>query len=157
MAPSHSSTPTGWREWVRLPDIGVRWIKAKVDTGAQTSALHASDIIEFERDGSDWVRFTVHPWQESELESVTVELPVHGRRIVRSSSGHAEPRLVVLMSVLLCGRKVRAEVTLTSRESMVFRMLIGREALQHGFVVHPAASYLGGRPKRSVRRRNRGH
>lgn len=154
--PDHSSTFTGWREWVSLPDVGVSWMKAKIDTGAQTSALHTTRVEEFERDGADWVRFAVHPWQDSELDEVVVERPVHDRRTVRSSSGHSQDRLVVLMDVTLCGRTIPAEVTLTSREEMVFRMLIGRQALRQGYVVDSGASYLGGRPDRVVRRRNRG-
>lgn len=132
------------------------WLKAKIDTGAQTSALHTTSVDEFERDGVDWVRFTVHPWQDSELDEAVVERPVYDRRIVRSSSGHAQERLVVLLDVVLCGRTVTTEVTLTSREEMVFRMLIGRQALRQGFVVDPAASYLGGHPDRATLRRNRG-
>lgn len=154
--PDHSSTFTGWREWVGLPEIGVSWLKAKIDTGAQTSALHTTQVSEFSRDGEDWVRFTVHPWQDSELDEVVVERPVHDRRTVRSSSGHSQDRLVVLMDIALCGRTIPAEVTLTSRDEMVFRMLIGREALRQGYVVDSNASYLGGRPEASIRRRNRG-
>lgn len=154
--PTYSSTFTGWREWVALPEIGVSWLKAKIDTGAQTSALHATKVEEFTRDGADWVRFTVHPWQDSELDEVVVERPVHDRRAVRSSSGHSQDRIVVLMEVTLGGRTILAEVTLTSRDEMVFRMLIGREVLRQGFVVDSAASYLGGKPPRTVRRRNRG-
>lgn len=130
-------------------------MKAKIDTGAQTSALHTTDVVEFERDGEDWVRFTVHPWQRNDLDAETVELPVHDRRSVRSSSGHSEARLVVAMDLVLAGRTVRAEVTLTSRHEMVFRMLVGREVLRHGYVVDSGASYLGGRPERGVRQRNR--
>lgn len=152
----HSSTLTGWREWVRLQGLGVPWIKAKIDTGAQTSALHATDIAEFERDGASWVRFTVHPWQESEADATVVELPVHDRRVVRSSSGHAQERPVVLADVQLAGREVHAELTLTDRDEMVFRMLIGRELLRQGFIVDSAASFAGGKPPRGVRRRNRG-
>ena len=132
------------------------WLKAKIDTGAQTSALHTTRLEEFERDGEDWVRFAVHPWQDSELDEVVVERPVHDRRTVRSSSGHSQDRLVVLLDVTLCGRTIQAEVTLTSRDEMVFRMLIGREALRRGYVVDSAASYLGGRPGAATRRRNRG-
>lgn len=154
--PSYSSTPTGWREWVGLPGIGVPWVKAKVDTGAQTSALHATGIEEFERDGEPWVRFFAHPWQAVDSDEVEVELPVHDRRTVRSSSGHAQERLVVLMDIRLAGRTVPAEVTLTDREEMVFRMLIGRETLQRGFLVDSASSFLGGKPPRAIRRRNRG-
>lgn len=139
-----------------LNGIDVPWIKAKIDTGAQTSALHATDITEFSRGGAGWVRFTVQPWQVTDDDAVTVELPVHDRRTVRSSSGHAQERPVVLMEVGIVGRTIEAEVTLTDREEMVFRMLIGREALRRGFVVDSAASFLGGKPPRAIRRRNRG-
>lgn len=132
------------------------WLKAKIDTGAQTSALHTTSVEEFERDGADWVRFTVHPWQDSDLDEVVVERPVFDRRTIRSSSGHAQDRLVVLMDISLCGRTTTTEVTLTSREEMVFRMLIGRELLRKGYVVDSALSYLGGEPGQAVRRRNRG-
>ncbi|GAA1584907.1 ATP-dependent zinc protease family protein [Leucobacter aridicollis] len=152
----YSSTLTGWREWVSLPGIGVPWIKAKIDTGAQTSALHAGNITPFERDNEAWVRFTVQPWQQGELDEVEVELPVHDRRTVRSSSGHTQDRLVVLMDLGLVGRVVPVEVTLTDREEMVFRMLIGREALKQGYVVDSGASFLGGRPAAKIRKRNRG-
>ncbi|WP_336660453.1 ATP-dependent zinc protease family protein [Leucobacter sp. USHLN153] len=154
--PDHSSTLTGWREWVRLTGIGVPWIKAKIDTGAQTSALHATEIEEFDRSGEPWVRFLVQPWQVDDEDAVAVELPVHDRRTVRSSSGHAQLRPVVMMRIGLAGRGITAEVTLTDREEMGFRMLIGREALRQGFVVDPAASYVGGKPVRQIRRRNRG-
>ncbi|NLA64979.1 MAG: hypothetical protein GX862_03435 [Leucobacter sp.] len=154
--PDHSSTFTGWREWIALPEIGVSWLKAKIDTGAQTSALHTTNVEEFVRDGAEWVRFTVHPWQDSELDEVVVERPVHDRRAVRSSSGHSQDRIVVLLDVTLCGQTQSAEVTLTSRDEMVFRMLVGREVLRRGYAVDSAASYLGGRPPREVRKRNRG-
>jgi len=153
--PSHSSILTGWREWVSLPELGVSHIKAKIDTGAQTSALHAEDIEPFTREGAPWVRFTVHPWQHNDLDPVRIEAPVHDRRVVRSSSGHAQERFVVLSDVELSGRRITAEFTLTSRHEMVFRMLIGREALRQGFLVDPASSYLGGKPEAKIRRRNR--
>ncbi|MGO3147424.1 MAG: ATP-dependent zinc protease family protein [Leucobacter sp.] len=152
----YSSTLTGWREWVSLPEIGVPWIKAKIDTGAQTSALHADGITEFERDGVSWVRFTVHPWQVGTEDAVTVERPIHDRRTVRSSSGHTQDRLVVLMQLELVGREITVEVTLTDRDEMVFRMLIGREALQQGYVVDSGRSYAGTKPPREIRRRNQG-
>lgn len=154
--PSHSSTLAGWREWVQLPDIGVPWIKAKLDTGAQTSSIHAHDTEVFERDGVDWVRFRVRPWQLSTDDEVTVECPLHDRRRVRSSSGHVEERFVVRMHVVLVHREVEVEVTLSNRDQMGFRMLIGREALQNGFDVTSSRSFLGGRAPRSMRRRNKG-
>lgn len=153
---THSNTLTGWREWVSLPDLGVDWIKAKIDTGARTSSLHAFDIQEFERDGEAWVRFRVKPWQDSQEDAVVVESPIHDRRAVRSSSGHAQERLVVQLMILLVDREVMAEVTLSNRDEMGFRMLIGREALRRGYVVDPARSFLGGRAPREARRRNRG-
>ena len=150
--PLHSNTLAGWREWVAIPEIGVDWIKAKIDTGARTSSLHAFDLEE----GGDTVAFWVHPWQESERDAVKVECPIFDRRIVRSSSGHSEERIVVLMDLVLVGRAVTAELTLTNRDAMGFRMLIGREVLRQGFVVDPARSFLGGRAPRPVRQANRG-
>ncbi len=139
-----------------LPDLGVDWIKAKVDTGARTSSLHAFDIHEFTQDDQPWVRFKVKPWQDSQEDAVIVESPVHDRRAVRSSSGHAQERLVVELLIRLVDREVLAEVTLSNRDEMGFRMLIGREALRQGFAVDPARSFLGGRAPREARRRNRG-
>lgn len=141
---------------MQLPDVGVPWIKAKLDTGAQTSSLHAYRITVFGRDGADWVRFHVRPWQESNEDEVVVECPVHDRRRIRSSSGHVQHRFVVLMRVVLVGREVLAEVTLSNRDQMGFRMLIGREALRHGIDVTSGRSFLGGRAPREARRRNRG-
>ncbi|WP_353808078.1 ATP-dependent zinc protease family protein [Agromyces sp. SYSU T00194] len=154
--PPNSSTIAGWREWVALPGIGVPWIKAKLDTGARTSALHAFEVEEFTRNGVDHVRFGVHPWQETDADAVVVESPVHDRRSVRSSSGHVDERIVVLMDLVLLGRTMTAEVTLTNRDQMGFRMLVGREALRQGFLVDPGASFVGGRAPRAARRRNRG-
>ncbi|TNM38574.1 hypothetical protein FHP29_15185 [Nocardioides albidus] len=159
MPTPHSSSPSavaGWREWVRLPGLGVGPVKAKLDTGARTSALHAFDLEEFERDGAPWVRFSVHPWQRSAEDAVLVESPVHDRRTVRSSTGHAQERIVVLTEIELLGQTVSTEVTLTRRDEMGFRMLVGREALRQGFLVDSGRSYLGGRPPRKVRRKNRG-
>jgi len=141
---------------VQLPDVGIPWIKAKLDTGAQTSSLHAHKITRFERDGIEWVRFRVRPWQESLEDEVEVERPIHDKRKVRSSSGHVQDRYVVTMRVILVGREVDAEVTLTNRDQMGFRMLIGREALRSGFVVSSAQSFLGGKAPQKTRRRNRG-
>jgi len=155
----HSSRPVvraGWREWVGLPDLGVEHIKAKLDTGARTSALHAFDLHEFERDGVAWVRFSVHPWQESSEDAHTVELPVHDRRTVRSSTGHVQQRYVVRMRLRLLDQTFPVDVTLARRDAMGFRLLIGREALRRRFVVDSGGSYVGGRPPKQVRRRNRG-
>ena len=152
----HSNTLAGWREWVQLPDVGIPWIKAKLDTGAETSSIHAADIEAFERAGDDWVRFRGRPWQKAADDQVVVECPIHDRRRVRSSSGHVQERFVVLMRVQLVDREVTAEVTLTNRDSMGFRMLIGRQALRQGFDVTSSRSFLGPRAPRPVRRHNRG-
>ena len=155
--PHHSNTVVGWREWVGLPQADVAWIKAKLDTGARSSALHAVGIREFERDGAPWVRCRVHPWQRSIADSAVIELPVHDVRRVRSSSGHSERRYVVLMRISIAGREITTEVTLTNRDKMGFRILIGREALRQGFVVDARRSFVTGRAPKQVRRRNRGH
>ncbi|HMM97157.1 RimK/LysX family protein [Phycicoccus sp.] len=156
MTDSHSYTLAGWREWVSLPALGVPWVKAKLDTGARSSAVHAFDLEDLERDGRRWARFSIHPWQRSSADAVQCECPVLDVRGVRSSSGHAEERLVVAMDLVLMGREVAAEVTLARRDEMGFRMLVGREALRQGFAVDPGRSYLGGRPPLAMRRRNRG-
>lgn len=146
----------GWREWVALPDVGITHVKAKVDTGARSSALHAHHQVEFERDGIAWVRFAIHPWQRTASDEVVVELPVHDRRVVRSSSGHRTERLTVVTAMVIAGVGVDAEITLTRRDEMGFRLLVGRQALRQGFVVDAARSYVGGRPSKEVRQRNRG-
>jgi hypothetical protein len=141
---------------VSLPGADVPWIKAKLDTGARSSALHAFDLHELDRDGEEWVRFSIHPWQRSGEDALALDCPVHDRRAVRSSTGHAEERIVVLMDVELVGRRITTEMTLSRRDEMGFRMLVGRQALRQGFVVDSSRSYLGGRPAPAVRRRNRG-
>lgn len=138
-----------------MPKIGIPWIKAKIDTGAQSSALHAYELEEFTRDGADWVAFSIHPWQRSDREPHDVQLPVFDRRVIRSSSGHTEERFIVSVPIILVGRQIDALVSLTNRDEMGFRMLIGREALRQGFIVDPAQSYLGGRPPRAIRTKNR--
>ena len=152
----YSNTIAGWREWVSLPGVDVPWIKAKLDTGARTSSLHAFDLEEVQHGEESIVRFGVHPWQNSDEDAVVVECPVHDRRTVRSSSGHSEERIVVLMDVTLHGRTRTVEMTLSNRDEMGFRMLIGREALRDGFLVAAGESFLGGRAPRRVRRQNRG-
>lgn len=154
---SHGAVAVGWREWVGLPDWGVDSLKAKIDTGARTSALHAFDLELFDRDDAEWVRFGVHPWQKSDGDPIVVEAIRIDHRTITSSSGTRTERPVVAALMRLGGRDITAEITLTRRDEMGFRMLVGREALAQGFTVNPAASYLGGRPPKSIRRRNRGH
>lgn len=146
----------GWREWVGLPQAGVEWMKAKIDTGARSSSIHAFDLEAYLRDGADWVRFSIHPWQRSDDDVAEVSLPVLDTREVRSSNGQVEKRYAVAMDVTLAGRTITTVMTLSNRDEMGFRMLVGREALERGFLVDSSLSYAGGRPKRVVRRKNWG-
>ena len=140
----------GWREWLELPELGIRHIKAKVDTGARTSALHAFYNEVFERDGREWVRFGVHPVQGSNDPEIHCEAPIFEWREVTDSGGHKERRPVIETSVRLGSEMKTIEMTLTDRDTMKFRMLLGRTAIKNGFVVAPGRSYmLGGKPKSS--------
>ena len=145
----------GWWEWATLPDLDLPPMKAKLDTGARSSAIHAYEVEELDRHGETWVGFEIHPWQRSELDAVRIERPVIDRRVVRSSTGHEEERLVVATTLTIVGLDLRAELTLANRDEMGFRMLVGREALRGALLVDPGRSYLGGRPSRATRRRNR--
>jgi hypothetical protein len=146
--PAHS---LGWREWVGFPDHGVEWVKAKVDTGARTSSLHAFGLRRFEVDGAPWVSFEIHPWQRSTADSVTVEAPIFDERLVRPSTGEPQLRPVVKLPVLIADSVRTVELTLTRRDTMGFRMLLGRQALRGRFIVDPGRSYLGGRPPKATR------
>ncbi|MBB3169592.1 ATP-dependent zinc protease family protein [Simiduia aestuariiviva] len=131
----------GWREWVALPELGIKNIKVKVDTGARTSALHTFAMEFFERDGEEWVRIGVHPIQKSDREWFT-EARVIDKRVVRDSGGHEELRPVIETQVCLGDYQFRAELTLTSRDNMKFRMLLGRKALENRFLVDSQGSYM---------------
>jgi hypothetical protein len=145
----------GWREWVAFPEWGLEAVKAKIDTGARTSAIHAYDIEEFERDGLRWVRFEIHPWQRNADDARMVEAVLVDQRHVTSSSGSKSLRPVVRAVIDLAGAPHEVEITLTRRDEMGFRMLLGRKAMAGHYVIDPSLSYATGRPERSVRRRNR--
>ncbi len=138
----------GWREWVALPDLGVSTVKAKVDTGARSSSLHVVGLEEFEKEGSIWVRFRIHPRQRSSEVSVSAEAPVLERRSVRSSSGKASVRPVIITHISLLNVTWPIELTLSRRDEMGFRMLLGREAFRGQFLVDASNSYYGGKPVR---------
>ncbi len=138
----------GWREWVKLPDLGVDIIKAKVDSGARSSSLHAVNIKKFTRDGEKWVRFQIHPLQRTSDKTISAEAKLLDIRTVRSSSGKAELRPVILTHITLHGTTWPIELTLASRADMGFRMLLGREAFRGRFLVDAANSYYSDRPKR---------
>lgn len=134
----------GWREWVALPRLGVPYIKAKVDTGARSSALHASDVRPFQRDGETWVQFRIQPLQREARSSVLVEAPLVDERWVRSSTGRPTLRPVIKTTITLGGRSWPIEITLVRRDLMGFRMLLGRQAIRNRFLVHPGRSFLAG-------------
>jgi hypothetical protein len=134
----------GWREWVGLPALGIDAIKAKVDTGARTSALHAYYVKPFEKDGKPWVKFGLHPLQQDSLTCIECEEPVKDVRMVTDSGGHKEQRVVIETTLLINGMALPIEVTLTDRENMRFRMLLGRSALKLGFWVDSSKSFLLG-------------
>ncbi len=142
----------GWREWVALPDLGVPMIKAKVDTGARSSAIHVSEMEAFRKRGREMVRFVIHPEQRNSTKSVWAEAEVFEWRRIKSSGGHASRRAVILTTVELLGQGWEIELTLASRDTMGFRMLLGRQAIRGRMVVDPGASYYGPRPRKRARR-----
>jgi hypothetical protein len=140
------TTPTvGWREWVGLPDLGIDAIKAKLDTGARSSTLHAWDVDIVDRPhAGPAVRFVLHPRQRDRSLTVAAEAPLVGWRDVRSSNGTRERRPVIRTPVVISRQRIDIELTLTRRDEMGFRLLIGRQALRRRFVIDPARSFAGG-------------
>ena len=137
----------GWREWVSLPELGLAWIKAKVDTGARTSALHAFEVEEYREGGVKMVRFSLHPLQKRDDIVQVCTAPVVDERVVSDSGGHREKRYVIKTPVRLGEHEWPIEITLTNRDTMLFRMLLGRTALERRFLVQSEASFLFGQPK----------
>ena len=135
----------GWREWVGLPGLGINRIKAKVDTGARTSALHGFAIEEFEESGIRRLRFRIHPQQRNLEKQVECVMDIADRRVVRDSGGHEELRWVIRTDILIGPHRWPAEFTLTSRDDMLFRMLLGRTAMAGRAIVNPSKSYLMGK------------
>ena len=138
----------GWREWVQMPEFGVTEIKAKVDTGADNSSLHAFNIVRSERDGVPYVSFEIHPRQRKHHPSIVCEAEVVKERKVRNPGGRTEMRPVIRTRLKVAGREFEALINLTTRDEMTFRMLLGRRSIRTEFLVDPGHSYLGGRPAR---------
>lgn len=135
----------GWREWVGLPELGVAWVQAKVDTGARSSSLHAWDVRVDEE--VEVVRFAVHPFQQDDDFTVPVTASLVDVRDVRSSNGEVERRPIIATRAVIGGVVAPIELSLANRDEMGFRMLLGREALRGRFFVEPGRSFLGGGTK----------
>ncbi|MBE9062598.1 RimK/LysX family protein [cf. Phormidesmis sp. LEGE 11477] len=132
----------GWRERVALPDLGITSVKVKIDTGARSSALHAFDIEYFKKDNIDYVRFKVHPSQRDKDKIIPAEARLLDIRPVRNSGGRSESRPVIETTVTLNQQSWPIELTLTNRDVMGFRMLLGRQALRQKFLVDSGRSYV---------------
>lgn len=149
MSKSDKKMLLGWREWLSLPELGIPAIKAKIDTGARTSALHTFELAPFEIEGQLHVRFGIHPLQKKAAPAIHAVAPVIDQRLVRDSGGHVEERYVIETSVTAGEDTWPLEITLTNREDMTFRMLLGRTALRKRILVDPGRSFLLGRSLRA--------
>jgi hypothetical protein len=133
----------GWREWVGLPELGIEKIKAKIDTGARTSALHAFSLKPFvDKDGKHKITFEIHPFQHDTTKLITCTADITDKRPVTDSGGHTEERYVIMTPLTIAGQTWPIEITLTERETMLFRMLLGRSALRKRYIVNPARSFV---------------
>lgn len=140
----------GWREWIALPEFGIDAIKVKVDSGARTSALHATKIRYIEdENGKTWVSFVITS-QLKPRTSIRVRAPLVEQRHVKSSMGHASIRPVILTTIRLGEQTWPTEVTLVNRDPMGFRMLLGRRALKGRFIIHPARSFIQSQPREDI-------
>jgi len=141
----------GWREWVSLPELGIARIKAKIDTGARTSALHAFEVRPYRENGRDRVEFRMHPVQKNNDTVVTCTADVLDRRKVTDSGGHSEERFVIRTELKIGRYHWPIEATLTARDDMLFRMLLGRTAMKGRAQVDPARSYVVGKKKKAAK------
>ena len=151
--PTRPLRTIGWRERLALPDMGIPEVKAKVDTGARSSSLHAFNMEFFKRRRVEYVSFNVHPKQRDSKLTRHVEVPVLEHRHVRSSSGHSASRPVIRTRVELFEESWEIDLTLASRDEMGFRMLLGREAIRGRFLVDSEKSFYNGSPPKSNKSR----
>ena len=136
----------GWREWIQLPSLLELPIKAKIDTGARTSAIHAFNISRIEVDGVPWVQFGVHPVQRLRHPAIRCRAPLLDQRMITSSNGQKQLRYVIRTMAAIGNIRWSIELSLADRDQLGFRMLLGREALRRRFVIDPAGSFrLSGR------------
>jgi len=140
----------GWKEWLALPHLDIPAIKAKIDTGARTSALHAFQIEPMYIKNALWVKFGIHPVQRRKDIALFCEAPVVDQRDVKDSGGHIENRFVIATPVAIKGRQWVIEITLTHRDDMLFHMLLGRTALADHCIVDPGRKYLTGRKLKKI-------
>ena len=143
----------GWREWVGLPELDLPEIKAKVDTGARTSTLHAFELHTFSEGGKPRVRFKMHPLQKDSEVIVTCVADIVDERFVTDSGGHKEQRLIISTPLTIGPWSWPIEITLTARDNMMFRMLLGRTAIKGIAMVDPSRSYTTGKRKRRKKAR----
>jgi ribosomal protein S6--L-glutamate ligase len=136
----------GSEEWCAFPQLGIPTIKARVDSGAKTSALHAINIAPFKKEGQNWVKFDINPIQNNVKTIINCEAPLVDKRVVKSSSGFREERYVIHTNLEIGNTNWGIEMTLTNRDSMGFRMLLGREAMSGRVLVDPEQQYLLGQP-----------
>jgi len=144
MPNENSKIIVGSEEWCSFPGLGVHAIKARVDSGAKTSSMHAFNIQKFNRDGESWVSFEVHPLQNNRTTVIRCERPVIDKRVVKSSSGVSETRYVVSATIKAGTDTWDIELTLANRDSMGYRMLLGREAMSGRVLVDPSLSFCLG-------------
>jgi hypothetical protein len=144
----------GWREWISIPDLGIKSIKAKMDTGARTSALHTYFIEPTGSSEKPLVRFGVHPSQKSDKNGIICTADVIDQRRIVDSGGHPELRYIIRTSIVVGGEKWPVDLSLTNRANMRFRLLIGRSAISEKLIIDPHHSFTLGKPFKSKRNKN---
>lgn len=145
---SHQATKNtlGWKEWVSLPSLGIKRLKCKVDTGAKNSALHAFEVDEFQKDNETWVRFSIHIDDKDPSKTRSCEAKVMDVRSVSDSGGNITQRYFIETWIEIGDQRVKAPVSLTARDTMAFKMLLGRTAIRSfQYIVNPSKSYLQGK------------
>lgn len=145
-------TEIGWREWVAFPEYGVAQIKAKIDTGAKTSAVHAFRINEMHVNGAPHVEFFLHPEQKRRQPEMQCIAPIKDKRLIKSSNGQVQERIIVSTLLAIAGEEWTIDLSLSNRDEMGFRLLLGRDALRNKVIIHPGKSYMLGRRKKEVTR-----
>ncbi len=154
--PKTAQQAVGWREWVALPDIGIDEIRAKIDTGARTSAIHAWNIERVERDGLPWLRFDIIPSTARGSRRVACLSPLVDERDIRNSGGAVERRFIIVTMLRLGGAEWTVELSLANRDEMGYRLLLGRTALSRRVIVKPGSSFLLGKPAQTIKIRQSG-